>query len=675
MTSINLLLLALGLLFQQVRAFPVDSTTDQIAWSGDVESKRLKEPTDVIPEGANIIRYEWNATVEIRNIDGNYRQIFLLNGQSPGPAIEGDQGDWVIIKVNNYSPVPITIHFHGIRQRNTQFSDGVPGVTQWPILSGDTYLYVFKLEQHGLFWYHNHYRGYINDGLNGAIYIRPDSSVPRPYHDILSTEEEVSLLLELEKEPQYLLFTDLFKDSYDILASKLFGYGMQPTCVRTLLTNGKGRHLCYNADLIRNESHLKFDKLAKILGLKEEVHIDNYGCFDLLEFNGFTSIDYDKRLLEFPGYNDNDCTNATTNREIIYSRNQTHILFNILNLGAESSKVMSIDDHNITVIAVDGNYVTPRTGQQLYLPIGQRITAIVETKPENHDDVSKPFAIRVASNDLPQILEGLSFLVYDVKSGELETKLQSIDYPDNGVIYQDRAGTLVSSESYNLVDPRNIPPFDQSLRPPSGPADKTVYLFLNRTSLTTYTVKDDIPMNGGMEMDHPVLFTILNDTTRSINLTELISPVFIDEGIQKGDIVDIIFQNSLVSNDHPMHLHGHTFWIIAHNDSIDTFAYSSTGEALEDGREDLFDFEHPAFVDNVSIMTGGYAIIRLIADNPGAWMIHCHIQTHLSAGMGAVLIEAKEDIPDIPYSLFGQAHVNYNSKYGQTPSELNVTII
>lgn len=666
-------LLVLFSLFQQILTLPVEPATPLMPWSG-THTKELINPTDVIPENAKIIEYEWNATVEARNIDGNYRQIFLLNGQSPGPAIEGDQGDWVVLKVNNYSPVPITIHFHGIRQTNTQFSDGVPGVTQWPILSGDTYLYVLHLEQHGFFWYHNHYRGYTNDGLNGPIYIRPNSSIARPYREVLSNEEEVSLMLELEKKPQYLLFSDLFKDNYDFLASKLFGYGMQPVCVRTFLTNGKGRHLCYDPEIIRNESLLKFDKLSKILGFKEELHIDNYGCFDLLEFNGFTSIDYDKRLLEFPGYNDNDCTNATTDREIIYTKNQTHVLFNILNFGGEFSKVLSIDDHNITLIEVDGNYVTPVTVQQLYLPIGQRMTVIVQTKPEDHDDISKPFAIRVASNDLPQVIEGLALLVYDVENEVLGNELQAIDYPDNGVMYQDRAGTLLSSD-YNLVDPRNIPPYDKILKPPSGPADKTVYLFLNRTSLTTYTVKDDIPMNGGMEMDHPALFTILNDTSRSVNLTELISPVFIDQDIQKGDVVDIVFQNSLVSNDHPMHLHGHTFWVISHNDSIDTFAYSSVSEALEDGREDLFDFEHPAFVDNVSIFTGGYAIIRLIADNPGAWMIHCHIQTHLSAGMGAVLIEAKEDIPDIPSTLFGQSHVNYNSKYGQTPSEVNVTLI
>lgn len=45
--------------------------------------------------------------------DGFSRNMFLVNGQSPGPTIEVDQNDRVVVRVKNKSPYNTTIHFHG----------------------------------------------------------------------------------------------------------------------------------------------------------------------------------------------------------------------------------------------------------------------------------------------------------------------------------------------------------------------------------------------------------------------------------------------------------------------------------------------------------------------------------------------------------------------------------
>jgi len=47
--------------------------------------------------------------------------------------------------------------------------------------------------------------------------------------------------------------------------------------------------------------------------------------------------------------------------------------------------------------------------------------------------------------------------------------------------------------------------------------------------------------------------------------------------------------------------------------------------------------------DTVSIPGKGFILIRFIADNPGVWFFHCHIDLHLVGGMGSTIIEA----PDI----------------------------
>ncbi|WVN89190.1 uncharacterized protein L203_104406 [Cryptococcus depauperatus CBS 7841] len=58
--------------------------------------------------------------------------------------------------------------------------------------------------------------------------------------------------------------------------------------------------------------------------------------------------------------------------------------------------------------------------------------------------------------------------------------------------------------------------------------------------------------------------------------------------------------------------------------------------AIDEGQK------NPARRDTVVIPGGGSATLRWRADNPGAWMFHCHIDWHLSSGLAAVLVEAPE---------------------------------
>lgn len=45
--------------------------------------------------------------------DGVKREVYLINGQQPGPLIEADEGDDLEIFVKNLLPVDTTLHWHG----------------------------------------------------------------------------------------------------------------------------------------------------------------------------------------------------------------------------------------------------------------------------------------------------------------------------------------------------------------------------------------------------------------------------------------------------------------------------------------------------------------------------------------------------------------------------------
>jgi FtsP/CotA-like multicopper oxidase with cupredoxin domain len=59
------------------------------------------------------------------------------------------------VEVVNQLPVPTSIHWHGLVLPNLM--DGVPFVTQDPILPGESRRYNFALKQSGSYWMHSHY--------------------------------------------------------------------------------------------------------------------------------------------------------------------------------------------------------------------------------------------------------------------------------------------------------------------------------------------------------------------------------------------------------------------------------------------------------------------------------------------------------------------------------------
>jgi FtsP/CotA-like multicopper oxidase with cupredoxin domain len=67
---------------------------------------------------------------------------------------------------------------------------------------------------------------------------------------------------------------------------------------------------------------------------------------------------------------------------------------------------------------------------------------------------------------------------------------------------------------------------------------------------------------------------------------------------------------------HPIHLHGHVFRLIARN-----------------GKPVLPE----QWADSVLLDPDSRAEIALVADNPGDWMLHCHVLEHQASGMMAVV--------------------------------------
>ncbi len=95
------------------------------------------------------------------------------NGVVPGPVIEVDQGNTVVIDYTNDDAVPDTIHLHGIHDIPVSM-DGVPGISQPPVMTGGHFVYRFVADTPGTFIYHTHdNEAMLDSGLYGAIIVKP----------------------------------------------------------------------------------------------------------------------------------------------------------------------------------------------------------------------------------------------------------------------------------------------------------------------------------------------------------------------------------------------------------------------------------------------------------------------------------------------------------------------
>ncbi|OAL67389.1 multicopper oxidase [Trichophyton rubrum] len=85
-------------------------------------------------------------------------------------------------------------------------------------------------------------------------------------------------------------------------------------------------------------------------------------------------------------------------------------------------------------------------------------------------------------------------------------------------------------------------------------------------------------------------------------------------------------------NAHPLHFHGHDFALL--QQSYEPFNSKNLNLKLD----------NPPRRDVVLLPSNGFVVIAFKADNPGSWLMHCHIAWHASAGLALQILEDKNDV-------------------------------
>ena len=346
-------------------------------------------------------------------------------------------------------------------------------------------------------------------------------------------------------------------------------------------------------------------------------------------------------------------------------------MFRICNTGAELGLEYSIDNHDMIVVGCDGYDIHPI-----------RVTAFI-TYPGECTDVEvdakqRPdlYWIRVKTlkhgkgpnlEDDGKHEEGHAILAYDdisalhdPSSKSTECNRQHICYVLNCPFLDYPAGTY--KQCISLADARSM---DHRIIPLMGVDDESYeeyflnFGFQNGPSINAIAFEPPkVPMfqhytndqvkkcssqncDDGCKCTHTV--TLPHNKTVQLVLSNIVS----GEGF---------------TSPHPIHLHAHGFAVMKMGyPSYD----SETGRKLGDnddlycedkkctsvkwsGRRPRLNKDSPPVKDTVTLPSGGYAVIRFRADNPGYWLLHCHMESHAVGGMMLLIEEAPGEIPPTP---------------------------
>ncbi|KAH6652707.1 multicopper oxidase [Truncatella angustata] len=262
----------------------------------------------------------------------------------------------------------------------------------------------------------------------------------------------------------------------------------------------------------------------------------------------------------------------------------------------------SIDNHTLTVISSDLVPIEPYETDSVNVGIGQRYDVIVTANQDagNYWLRAVPQQTCSATNENTLDIKGI--FNYD-----------SVDVADP---------TTITSISADNCDDEPVVPFVALNVDDAGLEDVFDIGIDTTTGLFRWTINSNPFLS---DWGSPTLQQVA-DGVSTFDVEQQV--VHLNETDQW---VYFVIQSTFGIH-HPIHLHGHDFFVLA----------QEQGATWADGN--ALNTVNPPRRDVAMLPASGYLVIAYQADNPGVWLMHCHIGWHTSEGFALQLVERQSEI-------------------------------
>ncbi|CAE7032522.1 hypothetical protein CFE70_004627 [Pyrenophora teres f. teres 0-1] len=281
----------------------------------------------------------------------------------------------------------------------------------------------------------------------------------------------------------------------------------------------------------------------------------------------------------------------------------------LINAAVDTHFKFMIDNHTMSVIGSDLVPIKPYNANVVSIGMGQRYDVIFTA---NQKALADKFWMRA----IPQSACSESGNRDDIR----------------GIVYYDAASAGEPSTSAfefkdNCVDEtKNIVPFNPKTvgANPSLTANEPVSVGLNPDKLFRWTLNSTSMV---VQWDDPTLMQIMSGNKSFEQSNAVVQLPTADEWAY-------VVISTTIPVPHPIHLHGHDFFVVA----------QGSGAYTDDV---VLNLDNPPRRDTAMLPSSGFMVMAFQADNPGAWLMHCHIGWHTSEGFAMQFIERIDEIPAI----------------------------
>jgi iron transport multicopper oxidase len=542
------------------------------------------------------------------------KPILSANYSFPGPPIEVYEGDTLVIRVINRLNAPTTIHWHGIYQTYTPGMDGAVGVSQCAIPPRGEMTYNFTATPAGTTWYHGHVLEQYTDGLYGPLIIRQRNE---PNQDKYDTEH-ILTVADWYNKPAH-------SELHPLHLNPNNSAGVEPE-PDAIVVNGKFTQSLFIS--LSGSTRVRFRIInaaalsmynVSIDGLP--LHIIELDQMDTLPYsvNSF-AINVAQRVSFYIDLNELDSSYSASGASAtksVFIRFQAMLPMypvDIVNYIQPYEKQRYpyptfFNPLYLAILSLDGTNSIPA------YPASQPTPTLPNTVTPVETNILDARPINTGTGEVPNATYCLSLII------TFSTSTNGINYAYlNNVTYSSDANYMHMrpDPTHGITSDLYAPLLHQMATKPNGLG---------------------IPpprIEAGSELP----------TLQSDGYGHFLVPY--------QAVVDI-YLNNTDNAEHPFHLHGHKFWIIATSDYPQA-EYLYAGDYIQR--------------DTISVPRSGWAKIRFVANKPGAWFFHCHIEWHMSAGLALAFIVSPQQLLREGYRVpkdqkdLCQALREFNKKHG-----------
>uniref|UniRef100_A0A8D9B1A8 Laccase-3 n=1 Tax=Cacopsylla melanoneura TaxID=428564 RepID=A0A8D9B1A8_9HEMI len=536
--------------------------------------------------------------------DGVERPILTINRRLTGPSIQVCRGDTIVVDVKNKMIDRIvTMHWHGVYQRHSPHSDGVPLLTQCPIIPETIFRYIFPAMPYGTFFYHSHTGLQKMDGLLGSLVIRrPKSADPNKAE------------YDFDLPSHVIIITDWLHGMTD---AKFPGntYANFGTRTESFLINGRSVFTPANGTAPK----VPYSVFKVKKGFRYRFRLIGGSCLAcpmlfFVEKHRMNLITVDGTPVE-PQIFDSITIFPGDRMDVVINTNQTGGQFWI--------QVKTLCEPKVSAEAIleyeDGDKGIKRSNKPGFdtFPRGRSLNGLDASDcSEDNPNVCWNHVNSLSSaTEKATVLKPLPDLKLVFAVDEYHFTLDSLFWNDEDEYHRwfQSGPNVIKTHLVNNIT-MAMPPFP--------------------------LLSQDLPIPKDLECpkDRSVCGGSAKDGGKLCACADIVK-VGLD---QVAEIIFIDWIGPTSTFLHPMHLHGTDIFIIEQGlipKGVDHRAFVGTlQERLAKEAADLATKirPKPCVKDTVTIPPNGYTVVRVHFNNPGMWIMHCHFLFHTETGMNTV---------------------------------------